>query len=293
MLLEVDQIQTQDLQARVGTDENTIAEYAEAMNRGEDFPPVVVYHDGREYYLADGFHRLLAKVRNGAPLIDCQIKKGGRDDARWHSAGSNIDHGLKRTNADKRRAVEIALELRPSMADRAIADYCKVSDWLVSQCRQVQKHAPQVQVQAPVGKPYTPPPPTKKRTGKDGKAYPSTPKAVELDGVGREIPETLLPLWRRRSEINEHLSALSRLRVSIRSAEGDPLWAEVNTSALLANIDAAYTSVKTAVRHAVCPTCQGIMTTGCKLCFGTGLISEFRWERTVPQETKDLILKNL
>lgn len=43
--------------------------------------------------------------------------------------------GLRRTNKDKRRAVEKALCLRPKTSDRAIAEHCGVSDRMVNNVR--------------------------------------------------------------------------------------------------------------------------------------------------------------
>ena len=46
-----------ETQARVALDSTQVAEYAEAMRDGDKFPPIVVFHDGSDYWLADGFHR--------------------------------------------------------------------------------------------------------------------------------------------------------------------------------------------------------------------------------------------
>ena len=45
-------------QMRAGMDPETIKEYQEAIDNSEawPFPPVIVYHDGDRYWLADGFH---------------------------------------------------------------------------------------------------------------------------------------------------------------------------------------------------------------------------------------------
>ena len=47
-------------QARAGMKTETISDYAEAMKQGDRFPPVVVFNDGNNYWLADGFHRIYA-----------------------------------------------------------------------------------------------------------------------------------------------------------------------------------------------------------------------------------------
>ena len=98
-----------DTQAREKTCENTVQEYAEAMENGVTFPPVAVFFDTdtQEYILADGFHRLLAHLRtkpNDQIAIDQYL--GNIKDALRYAVCANKSHGLKRTYGDKRRAIE-------------------------------------------------------------------------------------------------------------------------------------------------------------------------------------------
>jgi hypothetical protein len=48
---------------------------------------------------------------------------------------TNHSHGLRRTNADKQHAVEVALKAFPDRNDRSIADLCGVSHPSVSAAR--------------------------------------------------------------------------------------------------------------------------------------------------------------
>jgi hypothetical protein len=45
-------------QTRAHLCDATVAEYAEAMVRGDRFPPVVAFQQNGELLLADGFHRV-------------------------------------------------------------------------------------------------------------------------------------------------------------------------------------------------------------------------------------------
>jgi hypothetical protein len=69
--------------------------------------------------------------------ISADMRQGTRRDAILHAAGANAAHGLRRTNADKRRAVETLLrdEEWSKWSDREIARMCAVSQPLVSQIR--------------------------------------------------------------------------------------------------------------------------------------------------------------
>ena len=134
-------------QPRAGLDEATVAEYTEAITGPNSwpFPPLVAFFDGSHYWLADGFHRLAAAVRfckqekiastSLAVLVD--IRQGDRRDAILHSVGANAEHGLRRTNEDKRRAVTRLLhdDEWSQWSDREIARRAKVSDRFVNNLR--------------------------------------------------------------------------------------------------------------------------------------------------------------
>lgn len=124
-------------QPRVGIIQETVAEYAEAMLAGDEFPPVIVFHDGTDYWLADGFHRALAGIVAGIEEIRADIRMGTLRDAVLFSAGANATHGARRTNEDKRHAVKLLL-LDPEWSqwsDREIARKCRVHHDLVGQMR--------------------------------------------------------------------------------------------------------------------------------------------------------------
>lgn len=52
-------------QPRAGMNSNTVGEYTVAMREGQTFPPVTVYFDGTDHWLADGFHRTAAALKAG------------------------------------------------------------------------------------------------------------------------------------------------------------------------------------------------------------------------------------
>ena len=52
-----------DTQSRDVISEQVINEYAEAMQGGAKFPAIVVFYDGLNYYLVDGFHRYFAYLK--------------------------------------------------------------------------------------------------------------------------------------------------------------------------------------------------------------------------------------
>ena len=96
-------------QMRVEMDPSTVRDYADNMAAGTAFPPVVVYYDGIDYWLGDGFHRVEAARKLEHETIDAEVRDGDARQAILHGIGSNASHGLRRTQADKRRAIELLL----------------------------------------------------------------------------------------------------------------------------------------------------------------------------------------
>ena len=125
------------LQSRTEINEDTVSEYAEAILEGADFPPVLVYFDGINYYLTDGYHRLFAHKRAEKVSILCNVVQGTLRDAVFHSTGVNTDHGMRRTYADKRKAVMTLLDdfEWEGMSNSQIAKHCHVSPTFVSDLR--------------------------------------------------------------------------------------------------------------------------------------------------------------
>lgn len=116
-------------QSRACINEQAVADYAEAMQSGAEFPPVVAFFDGAAYWLADGFHRYQACKRAGLTSIAADIRQGTQRDAILYSVGANASHGLRRTSGDKKRAVLVLLNDPEwsKWSDREIARACSVS----------------------------------------------------------------------------------------------------------------------------------------------------------------------
>lgn len=125
-------------QPREAIIESTVNEYRLDMMTGAKFPPVVVFYDGDNYWLADGFHRTRAAIQCNRETIDADIRQGTRRDAILYSVGANGNHGLRRTNADKRRAVMLLLEDREWGGESIswIAKKCAVSVGLVHKMKE-------------------------------------------------------------------------------------------------------------------------------------------------------------
>lgn len=208
MLIKIEDIKTgAGTQTRAMINEQVVGEYAEAMEDGAVFPPVIVFHDGTDFWMADGFHRIMAATRNGFTDIEGDIKKGTRQDALVYALGANVTNGLRRTNADKCHCVQIALREFPDWSDRRIAEACGVSHPFVLKLR------PQV-VTITTSTPTT-------RVGRDGKEYPaSNPTAARI--VQIEKIRELSAQGFRSEQIAEQVSVSpKRIRVIARESNID------------------------------------------------------------------------
>jgi hypothetical protein len=136
-----DQIRTDGgTQPRAAIDQEVVKQYRADMEAGlwdwERHELPLVFYDGKDYWLASGFHRHAAtsQLERSMPV---EVRQGTRRDAVLASVGTNTDHGLRRTNADKRRAVTTLLqdEEWKLWADREIARRCGVDNHLVAKIR--------------------------------------------------------------------------------------------------------------------------------------------------------------
>ncbi len=117
-----------------------VDEYAADMAAGATFPPVVVFNDGSEYWLADGFHRVAAAEKAGFRSVCVDVRQGTRRDAVLYSVGANSAHGLRRTNEDKHRAVLTLLQDEEwrQWSNVEIARRCGVSHTFVNSLRSLE-----------------------------------------------------------------------------------------------------------------------------------------------------------
>jgi len=115
-------------QPRAAIDASIVREYSEEMAAGATFPPVDVFFDGRAYWLAEGFHRIGAARSCDRKSFACEVHQGTLEDAKWFSYAANRGHGFRRTNEDKQRAVQAALQhpKAAGMSDGAIAEHVGV-----------------------------------------------------------------------------------------------------------------------------------------------------------------------
>lgn len=271
----------------------------------DSLPPVLLFTDGKDRWLADGFHRYHAFARAKKTTIEATVKKGTQQDAKEYSWGCNNEHGLPRTMADKRNCVLAALADKKwcQETSRKIATVCNVSHTFVDKIRNSQS--------AKSGNVATFP--TLRNTwsnaAKEAQASQqqedtkdSEPKETEesatannvrvvnqpVDKLGNAITNTeILDIWNRSNELATLAQKISDIKCRVMKAvEGhEEAFAYIVGSSIKADLVNVYQAFMHAIPYCLCPygDCRELKT--CKLCGGRGWITQDIY-RMVPEEMK-------
>ena len=119
-----------------GLDADHVSELEAAYQSGEPIePPVVWFLPDETYWLSQGYHRTTAMKRAGLKQAKFRVRTGNPDEWYEDAQASNQGHGLKRSNADKRKAALNMVRRFPKRSDRAIAEKLGIHHDLVASCR--------------------------------------------------------------------------------------------------------------------------------------------------------------
>lgn len=276
--------------------DEVVAEYALA----EALPPIQVFRGDGEFHAGDGGHRISAHIRNGlkkikARVIDCGSAAVAREAARLCAFAANETHGLRRTIADKRKAVNSAFAVPnyASLSDREIASMCRVSHQLVGDIRaeltkrgkltgagaskrQTAKEEPEQRFTAPSGRTTTEGPDAEPTTTVTPDSVVPQPVAEpepdeELrDGLGRLVPVALQPTFRLAkafvTDFNRELnSTYQDLVTAAEEAWGSGLFSIYPT--VKQDLSKVKSDVAASIPFCVCPNIDHPNhATECKLC---------------------------
>ena len=182
MITLEDLVIEESLQVRAKLDQETIQEYAQQMVppgsdlesgvdhevldiHGVPFDPItVVLTPDDELLLVDGWHRVAAARKKKIAKFQASVSSGTRQDALEACLIANARHGLRRTRADKRRAIKLALKDPEFVkrSDRWIAEMTGVTSPTVTRTRADLVEAGEIDFQ-------------KELLTKDGRSWTQTP----------------------------------------------------------------------------------------------------------------------
>ena len=278
------------LQNRARMDQTVIDEYASRMAAGDTFPPVTLVGE----WLVDGFHRYYAARDTGRTEIEAEIAEGTTfEDASWHAISVNQTHGLRRTNADKRRATEIAIRHSRSAdaSNRAIAEWIGVSEGLVRRVRDdlsipaapvvVGRDGVSRNVEEQRG---TVEPPTLPSAPTDSSGQVERDERSEMERWETQARDLVTDLIRIKRRI---LSAFESVRnddnIIVRIECSEPGLASLPITSFKADLQNCIKALeRNAIPQSVCPLCQG---TACDSCAMRGWMSRNQM-MTVPEELR-------
>lgn len=222
-----------DYQTRAETDEGTGREYAELP--ADTFPPVVVYCIDDKYYLADGFHRVLAAKLRGENHIKAELRSGTVEDVILHGGTANNKQGKRPTRDDTQHFMRMVWERREAIFGGTptggnMAERCGVSantGLAFVRERLAELPASPTQIAEVNGTQVTAPVRPSRLIGADGKSYPVRPvraplpkrpvrPAADADGDQPAAPTKApqRPVYRDKNG-GEHCVPLDRFDIEI------------------------------------------------------------------------------
>ena len=279
-------------QARVATNGDAVDDYAAVIEdfKGEwPFGPVDVFHDGSDYFVADGFHRTLAAIRMKRASVPCRIHNGTAKDAKIFGMTANDHNGLRMTRADKRACVEWLLDNGGKMTQTKIAETAGVTDRtvraIVSERRDAESSdsSQTTEQNTPTGGQ------NRKVSGSSGvTTEDSEPQegnqtsessgeqdsaSIVLDAIGRAVPEK----YRAANEAGISLLSIGREMDQYRQRAKKIAEAPGGEWINMADVDSSVRTLKRLLQHAryytECPMCDGTRSS-CGKCKGVGWIPE-------------------
>lgn len=126
-----------DTQARMAVNEDVVRQYSERMVEGEKFPAIIIFHDGADYWLADGYHRYFAAKKLDKQDIEAEVQTGTVSDAMLYAFGANSKRGLSMSDGDNRNVIRRMLrhEEWGKWSNNAIGKHVGVSSMTVGRVK--------------------------------------------------------------------------------------------------------------------------------------------------------------
>jgi ParB-like nuclease domain len=262
-------------QTRARLDADTVTDYAASYKAGEQLPPVILFDDGDQLWMADGFHRYGGAKKAGRTDVPAIIYGGTKRDALLFSAGCNGTHGLRRSSEDKRKAVSMVLA-DPEWVNKSnvcIAEQCRVSDQLVATVRATLSNSRNT---------------TERRRGRDNRTYkarkPRKAKKADAAEAKPDAPETVEEEMQRTSAGIE--SFCRKVAALVEAEMPDDAWLQRDgrRDGALRKFKDGCEALRTAKCSHVCPVCNGTKTTAggkCGPCLGTGRMPKAFYDQAV------------
>lgn len=204
-------------QPRLKLDQELVKDYAEKMRDGAVFPPVVIFNDGSENWLADGFTRYFATKANGGTSIEAEVRQGTLREAKLYAWKANNKQGRPLTGNDIRGILFImfADEEYTTWSNNKIAKELDISSMTVGRVR-VKYQEKTKQPKQPVS-----------YTDKHG-----VTKTMKTDNIGKNKkkktepskPDTSLEMTQKVKELSTTVTTLADENTALRDQIAIGQW---------------------------------------------------------------------
>jgi hypothetical protein len=250
---------TSPTQSRVNTCEETVQEYTGVLEDGGEFPPVDLFFNGEAAFIGDGWQRVYAHKRVGREEIQATMRQGGLREAVLFAASANSTHGLKRSNADKRKALQILLDDPEwsTWSETAIAAHCGVSRKLLSSMRNEQASQEEVEDAEAI------------EEEEDDEVFPF----IEDEPVQEPEEDTLAELAAPYIAAIESLKSNKKILVDLAKEERNGIFLRDKITRIGKAVDDVVHLIKGVEPVEYCEPCEGA---GCDECSKTGFLTRYQ-----------------
>ena len=231
-------------------------EYAQALAddlaNGDLMPPPLVFDDGDNLWMCQGFYRLRAAKACGKDEIECEVREGTLQDAIWAAIPSNREHGLRRSHADIIKVIKMAVQ-HPNALETTQADLAR---YLGVARQTVAKYASQARPPVDAATdPAEPPddavaptlPPSRElweksgvknrpRQKRDDVNFNIPPETVDVrparadadlppsqsDDSGMDVPEPIIPIFEARATFGSIVRRLREIKGEVKALAKRP-----------------------------------------------------------------------
>jgi ParB-like chromosome segregation protein Spo0J len=287
--------------------EPVISRYAEIMQE-QDMPPIVVFHDGKKWWLADGLYRLKATKQNGTDKVLCEVLKGTKKDAVWYASGANREHGQPLKPSERRRALTNVLKagFGVDKTDSQLSTQIGLSRKVVSSVRntlEADGEAPKApegstkakmqaagkkgakakadKAAATTGGGSSPPPnPPKKPSKKKKEDEGYTGVGSGKDEIGQVIPSWLEQVDEDTSRIRVVQNHLTQVIDELLEIGKIPAGKNLPVKQIVNNLsDVRTVQLREGMFYCGCPECiaRGKVLKSCKKCSGVGWLTRSQY----------------
>lgn len=208
----------------LGVNPDVVDDYARAIEKGEEFPPLTVFQVDGEYTLVDGFHRYKALEQLGVECVDCEVHTGSSEEAHNYSQFvANRKNGARLSRADL-RAVVVRLvtdEQHANTPNTTLAELAGVSHSTVQRVREELGLKPSFVVTS-AGVERAAPVAERELQWHEGEP-PNGPRQPEHDGFPVLTRKVALRLVERLEELEASLEKLEPLSEWLDESEAHAL----------------------------------------------------------------------